>query len=153
MKKSFLILFIFLSGVNNAHSQNKIIQGKVIDRCLESLIGISIFINDSVYVGETDFDGHFIVEIPSSVNKLSFGGVGWEQTYLVLADDCSVIELIMIEDGYYDMSLYKTDKRRRKEYKELSKIHKKAYKQGIFSSPEACYVQVFRKYLQISYMM
>lgn len=152
MKKTIFIVFTLLSCVNFVYSQNKTIQGKVIDETLYPLIGILIF-NDSVCIGQTDFDGNFQIEVPSSVNRLTFSYIDMEDADLELSDDCNVIELIMIGVGHYDMSWNKAKRVRRKRYKELPKIHKEAYEKGIFQSPKPCYIQEcdFQKFVKWDY--
>jgi len=121
------------------------IEGKIIDRNFESIMDVSIYYNDSICLGKSDFSGNFQIEVPLSINKLSFEAVGFEQTDIELSDVCDYIELIMLEDANYDMSPSKADKVRKKEIKGLAKQHKEAYKKGIFKFPKPCYIQVFHK--------
>lgn len=51
----------------------------------------------------------------------------------------------MIEDENCDIPLEKVDKVRKKEYKELTKLHKEAYAKGIFHSQKACYIREFHE--------
>ena len=141
----FLFIFMILSYCNSAYSQNRIIKGIVVDEYgLEALIGVSILINDSIDVGVTGVDGCFNFETSLPVYKLSFGYVGCERADLMLSEDCNNIEVVMILDSTYDyMSLRKINKERRKLYKQLPFLHKKAYEKGVFQSPEPCCMQEF----------
>ena len=117
MKKIVLLCLSLLSCVCSLYSQNRIIQGKIIDPDFETIVGVFIVINDSVCVGKSKLDGSFQVEIPSFVSKLSFCEPSYEQADLQLDDSCNVIELIMIEDAFYHMSYRKINRDRKKQYK------------------------------------
>ena len=71
---SFLLLFFSL---NFGYSQNRIVKGLVIDEDLEPIGNLLISINDSIKVGTTDIEGRFQIEIPTSVNKISFACIGY----------------------------------------------------------------------------
>ena len=141
----FLFIFMILSYCNSAYSQNRIIKGIVVDEYdMEALIGVSILINDSIDVGVTDINGHFQIEIPLSINEISFRALAMEDVNLKLSEKCDNIELIMIGRAYYDfMSYRKINKERRKLYKQLPFLHKKAYEKGVFQSTEPCYTREF----------
>jgi len=64
---------LFILSIIPIFSQNRVIQGKVIDEMeRQPIIGAHIIINDSIKVGETGIDGCFQFETPLSINKLSF---------------------------------------------------------------------------------
>ena len=141
----FLFIFMILSYCNSAYSQNRIIKGIVVDEYdFEPIIDVRIIVNDSNYVGVTDINGRFQIEIPLSVNEISFRALAMEDVNLKLSEKCDNIELIMIGRAYYDfMSYRKINKKRRKLYKQLPFLHKKAYEKGIFQSTEPCYTREF----------
>lgn len=144
--KEYILLIPLLFYVNPLYSQNKMIEGRIIDRSFESIINVSIFYNDSICVGKSELSGIFQIEVPLLINKVSFSAPGWEQADVELSDGCNFVELIMIEDANYDMSPQKADKVRRKEYKKLTKLHKEAYRKGIFQSSEICYKRKFSEF-------
>lgn len=147
MIKHLLSFLLVLSSIQMIYSQNRVIQGKVIDDLdLEPIMYADIFVNDSIKVGRTGMDGCFLFETRLPVNKLSFWSWGTEQADLFLSVYCNYIELIMITDFTYDfMSFRKINKIRKKIYKNLPRLHKEAYEKGIFQSPDVCYIQDFRK--------
>jgi len=63
MKKSLIISIVLSVSIFTLYSQNKTIKGGVIDESLETWPCVSIMINDTVKVGETNVDGFFQVEI------------------------------------------------------------------------------------------
>jgi hypothetical protein len=136
---------LFILSIVPIFSQNRVIQGKVIDEMeRQPIIGAYIIINDSIKVGETGIDGCFQFETQLSINKLSFQYFGMEDADLKLSDNCNYIELIMIYMPTYDfMSFRKINKIRKRRYKNLPTLHNKAYKEGVFLFPDVCYIQVF----------
>jgi len=123
---------------------DRTIRGKVLDDNLEPIIDVIIKINDSVKVGKTGVDGTFEITTSIPINQLYFESIGWEDAKISLSNDCNNIELIMQSMyTYCFLSLDKINKRRKKELKKLKKIHKQAYQQGLFLSPEPCYIREF----------
>lgn len=105
-------------------------------------VSISIEQNSNVY--KTDLDGFFQIEVPISINKISFNSVGLETTTIQLVDDCNVVEIVMVLSGTYDfISLKKADRLRKKAFKKLQKLHELAFERGLFRTDKACYIQEF----------
>ena len=144
MKKS-LILFIVLSvSTCSLYSQNKTIKGRLISNQFDILIGISIMIHDTIEVGRTDLNGFFQIDIPISVNKITFRSIGLDPTSIKLVDKCDKIEVVMMLSGTYDFITLKRAERKRKEkYKKLTEIHKQAFEKSIFETEYACYNRKF----------
>lgn len=140
----FTILTIFF--VNTIYSQVRTYTGTVVDNYdIEPVIGAPIVINDSIAVCMTGMDGSFMFETDIPVKKLS---VPWFPSYekvdLELSEDCYHIEFVLMVYPYYDfMSDRKVNKIRKKEFKKLPKIRRKAYEKGIFQSIDVCYKQEF----------
>ena len=145
MIKHVFSFLMVLSSIQMIYSQNRVIQGKVIDEFdLEPIIGAPILVNDSIEIGVTGLDGCFQFETPLPVKKLTIRYVGMEEADLILSEYCNHIELIMIFNPHQCfLSLRKINKIRRKIYKKLPRLHKEAYEKGIFQSPEVCYIQDF----------
>jgi hypothetical protein len=144
--KKLVILFTILSfSTGSIYSQNKTIKGRVVDNHdLDTLAYVAITIGDTVEVGRTDLNGFFQVDIPTSVNKLSFRAVGIEPALIELADNCDEVEVVMMLSSTYDFrTLKKVDRLRMKEFKKLPELHKEAFSKGIFKTENACYTQEF----------
>ena len=143
--KTLILVFILLSvSVCNIYAQNKTIKGRVIDERLERMPGVSVVINDTVKVGDTDLDGFFKIEIPVSVKKVSLAFVGFDPTIVGLTDNCSELEVVMMLAGTYDfVTLKRADKLRMRMFKMLPELHKQAFEKGIFKTDKACYTQEF----------
>jgi len=143
--KNLLIIFIaYIISTVNLYSQSKVIHGRVISEFLETMPGVSIKINESVEIGKTDLDGFFKIEIPVSVKKILFNSVGLEPTTIELRDNCDEVEIVMMLSGTYDFTTPKNvDRIRKKKFKKLPELHKKAFKESIFKTDKACYKQDF----------
>ncbi len=117
----YIFLLLIMAVSCPVYSQNKMIKGIVVDECdLEPIIDVRIIVNDSNYVGVTDINGRFQIEIPLSVNEISFRALAMEDVNLKLSEKCDNIELIMIGRAHYDfMSYRRINKERRNLYKQL----------------------------------
>lgn len=110
----------------------------------ETVPGALIVTNDTIEVGATDLDGFFQIEIPLTVQRISFDLVGIERAVIELADNCNEIEVVMMLSGTYDfMTPKKVDKLRLKRFKKLPEIHRKAFEKGILKTDKACYIHEF----------
>ena len=147
MKKSLIIFILFSVSTSSLFSQNKNIKGRVITEFLEPMPGVAITINDIVKVGETDLNGFFQINIPVSVKKILFQGVGLEPAVIDLGDKCDEAEVVIMPSFTYDfITLKKVDRLRMKRFKKLQEVHKEAFEKGIFKTDIACYTQEFRPY-------
>lgn len=146
--KKLVIIFIVLSVSNcSLYSQNKTIKGRVITDQFETMSFVSIMINDTVEVGRTDLNSFFQIDIPVSVNKILFRSVGLEPAIIELADTCNEVEVVMMLSSTYDFKTpKKVDRLRKKRFKKLPELHKKAFEKGIFKTDNACYTQEFIPY-------
>lgn len=144
MKKLLIVLIAFTASINGLHSQSKTIKGKIISDQLDVLIGVSIMINDTVVIGKTDMDGEFQIDIPVSEQKIMFKDVGLEPTTTELVDECDRIEVVIMLISTYDfITPRQAERKRKKRYKELPKIHKQAFEKEIFKTDCACYKREF----------
>ena len=141
----YIFLLLVMAVSCPVYSQNRIIKGIVVGECdFEPIIDVRIIVNDSNYVGVTDIYGRFQIEVPLSVNEISFRALAMEDVNLKLSEKCDNIELIMIGRAHYDfMSYRRINKERRNLYKQLPVLHKNAYEKGIFQTPEPCYTREF----------
>lgn len=78
-ERLMLIILCFFLGIGYAAGQTQNVQGVVIDENGEPLIGATISTKESTLGTATNVDGKFSLTIPSSVNKLVFSYVGYEQ--------------------------------------------------------------------------
>ncbi|HEY9185820.1 MAG TPA: carboxypeptidase-like regulatory domain-containing protein [Salegentibacter sp.] len=146
--KKFLILFIVFSvSASSLYSQHKTVKGRVITDQLETMPGVLIRINDTVEVGTTNLDGFFHIEIPASVKKISFRYVGVDPTSIEVSEECDKTEVVMMLTGTDDFkTLKRAERKRKKRYKKLPEIHRKAFLNGIFETAKACFNREFEPY-------
>lgn len=144
MKNKLITLILLCVSVCGLHSQNKTIKGRVISEDLETLAGVSIMIKDSVEVGRTDIKGFFLIEIPISEKKITFGLLGLEPTTIELKKECDETEVVMMYLYTYDfISLKRAERKRKKRFKKLNEIHKRAFDKRIFKTEYICYNRNF----------
>lgn len=147
MKNVFFICILLCVSISSLYCQNRIISGRVINDQLDYMPMVSIFIEQNIEVGKTDLEGFFQIEVPISVKKLSFFGTGLETTSVEFANNCLVVEVIMLLSGSYDfISLKKVNKLRKKRFKNLPNLHAKSFEMGIFKTKTPCYIQEFLCY-------
>jgi len=147
MKKNLTLIFTLFFSIYGLCAQNRTIKGKVISEFLETLPNVSIIINDSIEIGETDFDGVFKIELPLYMKKISFRFVGLEPTIIDITSKCVEIEVVLMSSGTYDlMTLKKADRLRMKRFKKLPSLHKEAFDKGLFNTEKACYSREFISY-------
>ena len=102
MKKLLLISIVLGVSTFTLYSQHKTIKGRVIDESMETCPCVSIVINDTVKVGETNVDGFLQVKIPDSVKIITFLYIGFEPKTIELVGQCDEVEVIMMSDVIYD---------------------------------------------------
>jgi hypothetical protein len=62
-----------------------------------------------------------------------------EPKTIELSVNCDYLEVILIPDIHYDfISVKKEERLRAKDQKSIIKLHKRAYKQGIFRNEKPC---------------
>lgn len=149
MKKLSILFIVINVSMYSLYSQDRTINGRVIDDNLETLPYVSIMINDTVEVGRTDLDGFFQIDIPVSVKKISFGSVGLDPTSIEFVDKCDKIEVVLMLSSSYDfITLKQADRKREKRFKKLPGLHKQAFEKGIFETEYACYNREFEPFYQ-----
>lgn len=147
MKRLVIFLIVIMSSASSLYSQNKTLKGRVISEFFETMAGVSIMINDTVEIGRTDLNGFFQIDIPVSKKKISFKSVGLELTTIELVDKCDEIEVVMMLIGSYDfITLKRAERKRKKRYKKLAEVHKRAFEESIFKTECACYSREFEPF-------
>lgn len=108
------ILIMFLTQFS-IFSQNRAIQGVVVDDLdYEPVPYVSIIFNDSI-IGMTNLDGSFLIEVPYTVNRLVMGrAIGFEDTEIVLCENCNYLEIILFQRPIYDFLSKKQADNKRK---------------------------------------
>ncbi|MEN2413172.1 hypothetical protein [Flavobacterium mesophilum] len=144
MKRLLIFFILFNVSIYSLYSQNKTIKGRVISNDMETMSFVSIMINDTIKVGQTDLNGYFKIEIPISEQKIVFIDIGLEKTPIKLEDKCDNVELVMLLAGTNDfMTFKKIDRLRMKEFKKLPELHKEAFNKGLFLTDKVCYTIEF----------
>lgn len=100
MKKAFLLLFLFTSGVTFSQSKEYIGNVKV-KSDKTPLLGVLVLIKGTQIGTQTDFDGNFKISVPDSLNILSFSYLGFQTLEYKLETDKN-IEIFLKEDCNID---------------------------------------------------
>lgn len=143
-QKSLVILFLFIN-LFSFYAQISI-KGKVIDENFHAFPSVKIFINDTVQIGKTDFNGNFEINTSIELNKLTFSSLGYENTNISLSNDCNYLEVILLEDSNYHFSSNKVERIRKKRFNKLKEKHLAAFRKGAFIKKSACYISLFESY-------
>lgn len=147
MKKLLIIFFTLFFSTYSLYSQIRTIKGKVISEFFETMPGVSIIINDTIKIGETDLNGVFKIDLPVYQKKILFKSLGLDPTIVKLIDKCDEVEVVMMLTSTYDfITLKKADKLRMKRFKRLPSLHKQAFRKALFNTNKACYSQEFISY-------
>lgn len=100
MKKTFLLIFLFSSGIT--FCQSKDINGIVkVNSDKTPLPGVSVLIKGTKIGTQTDFDGNFKISVPDSLNILTFSFVGFQILEYKLETEKN-IEIFLKEDCNID---------------------------------------------------
>ena len=74
--KFTLVSLCLLMGMGTAFAQNTQVKGNVVDEKGEPVIGASIVVKGTTVGTVTDFDGNFILEVPSNGKELEISYIG-----------------------------------------------------------------------------
>lgn len=131
-----ILITLVLSFVSLA--QNQVLNGKVIGQDLTPLPAIQIKDERGIIMGESDFDGHFQINLSTYTNKISFQGIGFQTEVITIPKDCSFFQLILLYDWIFDfVSLKKAKKKLLKaREKELPLLYYEANRKGVFEQKE-----------------
>lgn len=144
MRITAILLFVFFLVTGNVSGQTRTINGKVIDDQLRPIIGARINNADTTLLTTSDNNGNFSLDIPANTKSLIVNGIGFEWKLLDLTNECSYLEIIMLNSGSYDfMSARKVDRLRKKYFDTLPKLHQAAYDKGVFKVTKPCYEDKF----------
>lgn len=119
MKKLFLLLTAVLMAAVCALAQNRSISGTVISGDdQEPLAGVTVMPVGGGQGTATDIDGNFTINIPASVNKLTFSYIGMEPQTLEAKNGMHVVltsnatnldEVMVVAYGTAKKSAYASD--------------------------------------------
>lgn len=119
------------------------ISGRIIDEDLVGIPGVQILDQDSTLLATSKFDGTF--ELSVGTPKLQFGYIGFEWEELLISEDCSFLEIIMLQAALYHFKSHrKIDRDRKKIFDSRVSLHKQAYQEGIFKSSSPCFEYKFK---------
>ena len=137
-----LIILLIFAFFNSSGQITRKINGYFVDERYNSLPYISIYNSDSVLLGETDIDGKITITIPIDMQRLRINYIGFKTTIIDVPSDCNNLDVILLVLVNYDfISNRKVNRKERRRFQKLPKLHKKAYKLGLFKSETPCYIR------------
>jgi hypothetical protein len=126
-------------------SQTRVISGIIIDENLETIPYARIESLDSAFLGFTNREGRFEIEVPNRITNLTVQFVGYETAYIQLSIECQVLEIVLMEFATYDFtSARKVERLTKKRFKRLPKVHYKAFEIGLFENKRPCFERDFK---------
>lgn len=144
MKKILILFILFTASLSGLYSQTKTIKGRVISEDFETLPMVIIKLNDKDEIGQTDLEGFFQIDIPSSEKEILFDFVGMESVVIKLEEKCDKAEVVMMYLRSYDfISPKQVEKKRKKRHNMITKIHTQAFEKGLFETDCPCYKREF----------
>ena len=145
MKQTSIFVLLALLFSQELVGQNRTLYGRVLSEELESLPRVVIMNPKDSILGETDMEGRFEIEVPQTLDSLSFGFIGMEPAEIKLNQECDQIEIIIMYDGLYHYKSHKRiDRIRKKRFNEICNLHAMAVKEGLFESKDLCYHRSFK---------
>lgn len=146
-KDSNLIIMIIILSIlpHSVVAQVRSIHGLIIDDTeFEGQCCVSIYIDDTVKIGETSMDGTFQMTIPLETKEITLYGPNVYPTKIRFNINYdNKLEIIMLSLFNYDISPKKAEERVRKRYNKLKELYKKAYLQGIFNTYTHYFQQIY----------
>ena len=88
--KFTLASLCLLMGMGTAFAQNTQVKGNGVDEKGEPVIGASIVVKGTTVGTVTDFDGNFILEVPSNGKELEISYIGMEKQTVKVASNINV---------------------------------------------------------------
>jgi hypothetical protein len=138
-----VILFTALS-IGNLCGQTRTITGIIIDEDLQPIFQAQINDSDTGVLAITDIGGKFKINLATQAPSLMIRGIGMESKMITVPDNCSHLEIIMLNRSTYDfVSLRKVDRNRKRQFDKLPRLHQAAFNKGIFKNEKPCYTEFF----------
>ena len=139
-----IVTILLLASCLFVQAQEIALKGRIISEDLDVVPYAKITNQKNELLGVCDIEGRFEISIQNEVQELHILFVGMEPAKIELSGNCIFLEVVLMYSADYD---YISDKKvyrdRIKRFKKLPKIHREAYKKGIFKTPKACYTQEF----------
>ena len=125
-------------------SQNRVITGKLISQDLIEFPGVIIMTMESKVLDTTDFNGNFKFDYTKGLDKIKIVSVMMQTEEILLNENCSHLEIILLEEWIYDfVSLKRAERKKKRDRKKTIPIlYKKAYEKKIFKNEKNCRQQL-----------
>ena len=135
MKQLTIILLLSFLGLN---AQTKVISGKIIDEHFNPLPNATIITLDSSLVAYADKKGLYTMTVPTNTKWIEVRYIAMETDRFSIKNKCE-INIILLDDLIVEFETEKEHNRRlKKRRKQLSKLYKKAVREGIFGENKTC---------------
>ena len=143
MRNLFALFFVNLIFLLDMTAQPFQISGRIIDEDLEGIPGVQILDQDSTLIATSKLDGTFELSVGTTI--LQFGYIGFEWEEILIPENCSFLEIIMLQAALYHFKSHrKMDRDRKKIFDSRKSLHQQAYQDGIFKSSSPCFEYKFK---------
>jgi hypothetical protein len=144
MRLKYKLLFVFSLIISIGYSQARVLKGKIVVESLTPMLGVFVMNEEGLVLTTTDFDGNFSVDLLDNSSRLEFNWVGYDSQLVSFSENCSYIEVVMLNGSCYTgISNRRVDRLRKRKHKELPEIYKEAFEKGVFVSKKFCWIQEF----------
>lgn len=132
------ILFSILLIPVSAYAQTRrTVTGTVIDEIGEPLIGATVKVVGESIGAITDFEGHYTLTIPTTVKKLSFSYVGYEEYVVDITSDVIDVKMKSNSKVLDEIVVVGYGVRKKEDLTgSISSVGEKDFNKGVISSPE-----------------
>ena len=90
-QRSFLLVALLLMGCLQLLAQTRTIKGEVTDaQNCDALIGATVMVEGGKNGTVTDFDGNFVLQVPSSAKKVKISYIGYLDKVVAISDNMKV---------------------------------------------------------------
>ena len=136
-QRSFLLVALLLMGCLQLLAQTRTIKGEVTDaQNGEALIGATVMVEGGKNGTVTDFDGNFVLQVPSSAKKVKISYIGYLDKVVAISDNMK-IKLESDSQTLTDVVVIGYGTARKSDLTgSVATVKAKDFNKGLVSSPE-----------------
>lgn len=132
-----LIISILLIPVSAYAQTQKTVTGTVIDETGEPLIGATVKVVGEPIGASTDFDGHYVLKIPTTAKQLAFSYVGYDNLIVDITSDVIDVTMRPNSEVLDEIVVIGYGVRKKDDLTgSVSTVSEKDFNKGMISSPE-----------------
>ena len=136
-QRSFLLVALLLMGCLQLLAQTRTIKGEVTDaQNGDALIGATVMVEGGKNGTVTDFDGNFVLQVPSSAKKVKISYIGYLDKVVTISDNM-IVKLESDSQTLTDVVVIGYGTARKSDLTgSVATVKAKDFNKGLVSSPE-----------------